>query len=237
MKSNLPAAHLLRQFLLFALVVVFLLTLVRASYALWHFPQLEQTDAFVALFLQGLRFDLSLLGLICIVPAVLGSLLSMFRATRVIAKWLVGFFLVGGLILILLSELVTPWFLENMGVRPDLSLLQSVESPLQTLKEVFANQLIPLVIASVLCLLVLIAYLARMELGRFLRFPISKSGGMMVLVGVGFLSALAIRSKLDFTTSAMGPADAQISTDATINDIAMNSAYKILHSLAAPFLN
>ncbi len=237
MKSSLPAAHLLRQFLLFALVVVFLLTMVRASYALWHFPALEQTNAFLPLFLQGLRFDLSLLGLICIVPAVLGSFLSMFKPTRGIAKWFISCFLFGGLILILLSELVTPWFLENMGVRPDLDLLLSVESPIQTVKDLFANQLIPAVIALVLCALILLAYLARMELSRFLRFPLSKSGGLLVLLVGGGLSALAIRSKLDFTAAAMGPNDAQISTDTTVNEIAMNSAYKILYSIAAPFLN
>ncbi len=237
MKSSLPAAHLLRQFLLFVLVVVFLLTMVRASYALWHFPQLEQTDAFVALFVQGLRFDLSLLGLICIVPVVLGSLLSMFKGTRALAKWFISFFLVGGLILILLSELVTPWFLDNMGVRPDLELLQTVEAPVQTLKDIFANQLVPVIIALVLCALIMIAYLARMELSRFLRFPVSKGGGIVVLLLGGFLCALAVRSKLDFTAAAMGPDDAQISADATINDIAMNSAYKILYSVVAPFLN
>ena len=44
MKSKLPASHLFRQFLLFALTLVFLLTVIRAAYALWQFSRIEVAD-------------------------------------------------------------------------------------------------------------------------------------------------------------------------------------------------
>jgi len=108
MSATLPASHLVRQYFLFVLTVIFLLTMVRAGYALWKFPELEETQAFVPLFLQGLRFDLALIGIICLIPVVVGSLLSMTRLTRGLAKFVISAVLFAGLVVIVLLELITP---------------------------------------------------------------------------------------------------------------------------------
>lgn len=237
MKSTLPATHLLRQFLLFVLTAVFLLTVMRSAYGLWQFPKLEQTNAFVSLFVQGLRFDLALIGMIALVPVVLGSLLSMSNATRWLAKLLISVFLLGGLILILGLELLTPWFVDTQGVRPDINLLSSVPTPIQTLQQVIGEHAIPFAIAAILCVLIIIAFWARMEMGRFLRYRVSvPSAFALALVG-GLLCLVAIWSTPDLRTPALSPGDALISTDTTVNDLAMNSAYKSLYSVALPYLN
>lgn len=237
MKSTLTAAHLLRHFLLFVMTVIFLLTMIRSAYALWHFPKLEETNAFVELFVQGLRFDLALIGIVCFIPVVLGSLLSMTKVTRPLAKFIINLFLFGGLFLILLLELVTPWFIDTQGIRPDLALLQAVETPVATIQGLVSEHLIPVIIGSVLSLLILIAFWSRLEIRRFLRYRMSVSGALFTCIVGGLLCVLAIWSTPDLRKPAFSPADAQISDNQTINDISMNTTYKTLHAELLPLLN
>ena len=237
MKSTLPAEHLLRQYLLFALTVIFLLTMLRAGFALWQFPQLEETNAFIPLFVQGLRFDLALVGIICLVPVVIGSLLSMISITRWLAKLIIWLFLFGGLVIVLVLEVITPWFIQGQGVRPDINLLKSVEAPFEAYRTVLFENTVPAAIAIVLSILILIAYGLRMELSRFLRYRVSIPAAFMTALVCWALCVLAIWSTPDIRKPAFGPGDALISTNTTINDLAMNSAYKTLYSIALPFLN
>lgn len=231
MKSKLPASHLFRQFLLFALTLVFLLTVIRAAYALWQFSRIEVADTVMPLFVQGLRFDLALVGILCIVPLILGGVLAMMTRTRPLAKFLIIGFMVGGLLLVMLSELITPWFLETRGLRPDVQLLASIDQPLSVLQALLREQAVPLVVAMFLCLLILIAFWGRMEVRRFLRYRLSVPGALILSAVGGALCVLAISSSTDPAHFALSPADAEISTDATINDLAMNSAYKLLYSI------
>ncbi len=232
MKSKLPASHLFRQFLLFALTLVFLLTVIRAAYALWQFSRIEVNDgAVMPLFVQGLRFDLALVGMICIVPLILGAILAMMTRTRSLAKILITGFMVGGLLLVMLTELITPWFLETRGLRPDVQLIASIEQPAMVLESLLHEQAVPLVIALILCLLILIAFCGRLEVRRFLRHRLSVPGALMLSAVGGALCVLAISSSTDPVHFSLSPADAAISTDPTINDLAMNSAYKLLYSL------
>lgn len=237
MKSTLPATHLLRQFLLFVLTAVFLLTVMRSAYGLWQFPKLEQADAFPSLFVQGLRFDLALIGMIALVPVVIGSLLSMSDATRGLAKFVITLFLAGGLALILVLELLTPWFVGTQGLRPDIDMLASVPEPVQTLQQVIMQNVVPFAIAAVLCLLVLIAFLARMELGRFLRYRVSVPSALTMAVLGGLVCLIAIWSTPDLRKPALSPGNSLITKDSTVNDLVMNSAYKSLYSAAQPYLN
>lgn len=237
MKSTLPATHLLRQFLLFLLTCVFLLTLMRAAYGLWQFPKLEQTDAFIPLFVQGLRFDLALIGLICLIPVVLGSLLSMTSATRGLAKVVIVTFLVLGLSLILLLELITPWFVDTQGLRPDIDLLLATENPIETIKQVAAAHAIPLAVGVILSILILIAFWARMELQRFLRYRVSALPALLMALAGGLICLIAIWSTPDLRKPAFSPGDSLISKDSTVNDLAMNSTYKTLYTAALPWLN
>ena len=121
----------------------------RAAYGLWQFPKLEEADALVPLFVQGLRFDLALIGLICLIPVVIGSILSINNATRALAKFIIVSFLVLGLLLILSLELITPWFVDTQGVRPDIDLIASIENPVNTLKQVATAHPIPLAVGAV----------------------------------------------------------------------------------------
>jgi len=237
MKLTLPAAHLFRHYMLFVITVLCLLTFGRAAYALWKFVELEQTGAFVPLFVQGLRFDLALIGLVCLIPIFIGSLLSMFAITRGLSKFIITLFLYGALLAILLLELVTPWFIHTVGVRPDPAMLLALPESVDNLVALVKEQWIVAALMSVLFLLVLVAFWRRMELQRFLRYRTSIVAGILCSIVGTVLCLLAIWSNPDPRKLPLGPADALISVDTTVNELALNSTYKMLHSVALPFFN
>lgn len=237
MKSTLPATHLLRHFVLFALTIIFLLTMIRAAYGLWQFPRVMEADALVDIFVVGVRFDLALIGYLLLIPVVLGTLLGMFDSTRLLARWLVFGWLIAGLLFILLAELVTPYFVAEQGLRPDIPLLSALENPLAALKTVWSEHLIPAVIGVVLAALILIAFWSRLEISRLLRYRLSRLSAMLLAIVGGAICLLAIWSGVDPRQPALSPGSGLISADATVNDIASNTAFKTLYSIAMPYLN
>jgi hypothetical protein len=232
MKSKLPASHLLRHFLLFSLTVLFLLTLIRAAYGLWQFPRLSQADTLLPWFIEGLRYDVALVGFILFVPVVAGSLLAMLTSTRALAKFLITSFLLGGLLLVLVLELITPWFVQTQGLRPDIELLRQVEQPVTVLATVFSEQVIPLSVAALLCVLILVSFWGRMEMKRFLKYRLAVPSGLALAILGGLICIIAIRSSIDPGKPALSPLSSQVSQeDPTVNDLAMNSAYKFLYNI------
>jgi len=234
-KSILPASHLLRQFLLFSLTIVFLLTVLRATYAMWHFDKIQEYKVVVPVFVHGLRFDIALIGLILIIPVIFGSLLSVSKKTVGIAKFIVTLCLLSALFFVLLMELMTPWFIQTTGLRPDLTLLREIDKPFEELLYAFSNYTVPLVIALIVSVLMFFAFSLQMNLNRFLRFRVFAPTGILLGLLGGFICLLAIRSTLDFTGTALSPADSLISPDKTVNDLVMNTSYKTLHSIVMPY--
>lgn len=237
MKSIIPARNLLRHYLLFALTALFLLTVMRAAYGLWQFPRVMEANAVLPLFVQGLRFDLALIGIISVVPVLFGSLFSVSKYTRGFAKFLVLFFFTVGLLLILVLELITPWFVQNVGMRPDINLMADVSSPMTEITAAFSEYTVPLIIGIVVSVLIFIAFCLRMELNRFLRFRVFAPTGIMLGLVGGLLCLMAIWSTLDLSQKALSPGDSLISRDVMVNDLAMNTTYKTLYSMVLPIFN
>jgi len=237
MKSVYPASHLVRQFLLFALTVLFLQTVLRAAYGLWQFSKIQEANAILPLFLQGLRFDIALIGLICIVPLGIGSLLSITRFTKGLAKFVIILFLSVGLLLILILEFITPWFVNQFGMRPDIHLISSVDQPIEVFKTIASNHTVPFVIGVLISALIFFAFCYRLDTGRFLRYRVfAPTGILLALVGV-LLCVMAFWSSPDIRQNSLSPGDSLISADVTVNDLAMNTTYKTIYSLIRPYLN
>lgn len=229
--SKLPVSHLIRHYLLFAFVVLFLLTLARSAYNLWQFDKVVEADALIPSFLQGLRFDLALIGIVLALPVFLVPLLSISNFTRPIGRFFSLFWLFIGLLLILLLELLTPYFMDQQGLRPDLSVLTAIKDPVELLSQLWSKHLIPAVIGVLLLVLILVAFWSRLESSRFLKFPIRPLPAIAFSIVGLLLCLLAVRSSVDIKSPAMSPETALISKDTTVNEITLNSAYKSFYSL------
>lgn len=230
MKTRISISHLIRHFLLFALTVLFLLTLIRAGFSLWQFNHIADVQTLLRSFLQGIRFDIATVGMLLLVPVVLVPLFAMFNFSRGLARLFSPLWLALALLLVLVMELVTPYFIQSSNIRPDFLAIQSLQGVNAVFTEVLQNYLIPAAVGTLLLLMLMYAFWARMELSRFLRYPIKKIPAMLLSIVGLVVCVLAIRSNIDPATPAMGPDAALISTDAVMNEIALNSTYKTLHS-------
>ena len=236
MKSRLSATHLLRHLTLFVFIGVFLLTMIRAAYVLWQFPKVMEANALINVFFMGLRYDLALIGIILLPALVLGCIFGMLNATKKFARFLIVLFLMAGMIFIVLSELITPYFMAEQGIRPDLAVLGSVKDPIGLIASLWSAYLIPAIIGLVLSVLIIIAYWARLEISRMLRFPLAPLSTILLLIVGIVLCAVAVYSGIDPAKPALSPATGLISTETVVNEIALNTGYKTLYSIVLPFL-
>lgn len=223
--------HLVRHYLLFVFVVVFLLTLARAAYNLWQFDKVVEANVLIPSFLQGLRFDLALIGMVLAVPVFVVPLLGMFRGTRALGRAFSLAWLFLGLMLILAMELITPYFMQEQGLRPDMGVLTAIKDPVLLLSQLWSRHLIPAVIGLILMVLILIAFWNRLEPSRFLRYPVKAIPAVCLSVLGLALCVLAVRSSVDLNAPGMGPHTSLISKDAMVNEITLNSTYKSLYSV------
>jgi len=230
MKSALSVTHLIRHFLLFVFTVVFLLTVVRAGLNLWVLTKVGDVQTLASSFVTGLRFDLATIGYLLVVPIVVVTLFGMFKYTRVLARWFSLWWMMLALLLILVLELISPYFIHTANVRPDLHILQEMQDPVGTIASLWSIYLVPALIGTVLLALIAIAYWARMDSNRFLRYPVVKWSGLLFMIFGVALCVLAARSSIDLEAPGLGPDAALISTEGVVNEISMNSTYKFLMS-------
>lgn len=231
MKSSLSVNHLLRHYLLFVFTVLFLLSIARSGYSLWQINRFEDAQTLVQSLLMGIRFDVAAVGIILLVPIFIVPLFAMSRWSLGLARILSMVWLMLALLAILFFELITPYFIEQSGVRPDWNVLSSLENPLQAFSHLWSRYLIQSVIGVILLVLVMIAFWNRLESTRFLRYPVKKLPAIFCsLIGVA-VCAVAIRSTFDLQQPPLDASAALVSADPVVNEITLSSSFKALSSL------
>jgi len=223
--------HLVRIFMLFTLTTLLLLAVARAGFNLWQFHQIPDTATLIQSFVQGLRFDLATVGWILLIPMLLVPFFSIFNVTRWLAKFILIFWLFAAMCLILLMELVTPYFLHESGVRPDMGILSAIENPVELVSGLWSSYLIPAIIGVVLFALIIFAFWSRLETNRMLRYPIKALPALSVTVIGVALCLLAIHSSIDVKKPTLGVDASLISKKTVVNEIAMNSSFKSIRNL------
>ena len=227
--SKLPIMHLVKHFLLFAFLLLFLMSLTRAGYAIWHLDKFDDTQTLLSVFWMGLRFDLALIGILMAVPIFVVPLLAMLRLTRGLAKFLSVTWMVICVIVVLSLELITPYTLQMAGVRPDVAVLSDLGNPLDVMATLWSSHIVPAVIGLVLAILILIAFLARLNNRRFLTYPVKVFPAIcLAIIGLA-LCLYSARSSLHPSGVAMTPHSALVSSNTLVNEIALNTPYKTLY--------
>lgn len=235
MKSILSASHLLRRYVLFALTVIFTLTLVRAVLSLWKFPQVVESGALVDLFVTGLRFDVALVAGMLLLPVIVVTFLGMFGVTRHIGTFLLVFWLCLCLLYVFATELVTPWFIDRQGIRPDLAILAETDNGLAEMIAQAGAQPITAAIALLLAVLIFAAFVMRLEISRLLRYRLGRPSALVLILLGGLVCVAGILSQVDPRNPPLSPTTSLISTEQTVNELAMNSGYKLAYSTLQPY--
>ncbi len=235
MKSTIPSTHLLRHFVLFAFVALFLLTMIRAGYGLWQFPAVLESGAWYTLFLTGLRYDLALIGGLLLVPVIIGPLLGMIGITRLISKSFLVIWLLFALGYILITEFATPYFIFENGVRPDLAVLAETKEPIVAGMGFASRYSVQALIGALLVLLIFFAYGRRLEVTRLMAHRLSVASSLALVILGAAACLLAVRSEYDPGKPALSPSNSLIAKETLINEISMNTGYKVAYSAIQPY--
>jgi phosphoglycerol transferase MdoB-like AlkP superfamily enzyme len=214
---------------LFAVRLLLILTAARILLVAWQAERVLAVDMLVTIFVQGLRFDLVLLGIALVIPVLAFPL---FASTgRLVRIWqlLLRFYLPAVLLFVLFMEISTPSFMQQFDSRPNILFIEYLGHPKEVLATLWAAYKLPLVIAFVL--LPAIALVLTREfrsvaqrvqatgvLPALLLFP------LLLIVCTGF-----IRSTLDHRP--VNPSTVALSTDPLVNDLALNSTYTLLYAI------
>ncbi|XPF96312.1 LTA synthase family protein [Colwellia sp. RE-S-Sl-9] len=225
------AFYLIRPFLLFTLLLVFTLFISRLGLGLWQFDRFDTIQSFITLLLSGIRIDLSTIGYLLIIPAIIHPwVMALFKKNYLWLKILnVIFFVI--FISILFFELATPAFIIEYGFRPNRLFIEYLAYPNEVMKMLINGHSITLIIVFVLlilpckiCLKVFTNILAQKN------NPTQNNIASSAISFVVLLLVLFSFARGTFGHRPINPSFVYYSTDPLINSLTLNSMYSVAHA-------
>ena len=223
-----PLASNLKVFAAFAWRLLLLLLVSRTLLVIWQWDRVADAAMLVPVFVQGLRFDLLLLGIALLLPTML---LPVFASTKRLAplwgKMLVVYFSLL-LLVVAFMEVATPSFINEYDSRPNILFVEYLDHPREVGAMLWAAYKIPLLFGVVFVLIFTALNV------RQLRNVVRRVQPMKALHAIAITPLLLIicfgmiRSTLDHR--AVNPSTVATSSDPLINDLALSSAYTVLYA-------
>lgn len=219
----------LQPLILFAVGLLVILTAARILLVAWQFERVIAVDMLATIFVQGLRFDLVLLGLALVIPVLAFPLFASTGRLLRIWQLLLRFYLPAVLLFVLFMEISTPSFMDQFDSRPNILFVEYLDHPREVFATLWAAYKLPLLIAFVL-----IPVIARVLATEFRSVAqrVEATGVLPALLLFPLLliaCAGLIRSTLDHRP--VNPSTVALSTDPLVNDLALNSSYTLLYAM------
>jgi phosphoglycerol transferase MdoB-like AlkP superfamily enzyme len=210
------------------LQIVLVLTVARISLVIWQWDRVQQAGTVASVFLQGLRFDVVLLGLMLAVPVLLYPLLASHKFFVPAWRTLLRFYLPAALLLVAFMELATPSFINQFDSRPNILFLEYLNYPVEVGSTLWAAYKLPLIIAFVV-----LGFLARVSIrkSRAMTNDIRPVGLLPAVLVAPMLLLLCVGAVRSTTAHrAVNPSTVALSKDPMVNDLALNSLYTALYA-------
>lgn len=219
----------LRPLASFAWRMLLTLSICRLALVLWQWDRVVDADMLASIFLQGLRFDLVLLGMLLAIPVLLFPLLASTRTMVPAWRWLLKVALPIGLLLVLFMELATPSFIEQFDGRPSRLFLEYLNHPREVGSTLWFAYKVPIILAIVA--VSLFTWINARQVSR-LANRIEATGVIPAILISPVLLLLCfglIRSTLDHRP--VNPSTVALSRDPLVNELALNSLYNIAYAV------
>lgn len=219
----------IRPILNYALMLVGFLTLSRILLVTWHWDRVREVGMFLPVFIQGLRFDLVLVGITCAVPVLLFPLLTTTHRMLPVWRIFLRFYLPVVLLLAIFMELTTPSFINQFDSRPNGLFFEYLNHPREVSAMLWAAYKWPLILAALF-----IVAAGFFLINQYRKFSAAISGPDLVtsllLTPILLIVCLGlVRSTLDHR--AVNPSTVAMSKDPLVNELALSSAYTALYAL------
>jgi phosphoglycerol transferase MdoB-like AlkP superfamily enzyme len=213
----------------FAWRLLLAMSVARILLVAWQWDRVTEVGMLVPVFVQGLRFDLVLLGLSLVVPALSFPVLA--SNDRLLPVWraLLWIYLPAVLVLAVFMEFSTPSFINQFDSRPNILFVEYLEYPKEVAATLWAAYKLPLLIA-VVC----VSVLGVKSVRRF-RALTGKMKSTGVVHAAWMFPCLLVmcvglvRSTLDHRP--VNPSTVALSNDPMVNDLALNSTYTVLYAI------
>ena len=205
----------------FAWRLVLALTLARLLLVVWQWDRVFGADMVVPIFVQGLRFDLVLVGMSLAVPVLLFPILASNK--YLVGAWrvLLRFYLPVVFLAAIFMELSTPSFVDQFDSRPNILFVEYLNHPREVFATLWAAYKLPLILA-----VLMIATIGLVTSRKFATITarIRPTGLVpaLVLTPVLLMVCLGmVRSTTDHRP--VNPSTVALSNDPLVNDFALNS--------------
>jgi phosphoglycerol transferase MdoB-like AlkP superfamily enzyme len=219
----------LRPLLYFSIALLVAVTVSRVLLVAWQWDRVSDVNMLLPVFIQGLRFDLVLLGLTMVIPVLLFPLLASTHWLLPAWRLLLRVYLPIVLLLAIFMELATPSFINQFDSRPNYLFFEYLNHPKEVTATLWAAYKFPLIFALVF--ITATGIVVTRWLRRLVR-PITVTRVIPVLLVTPLLLVLVlamVRSTLDHRP--VNPSTVATSRDPLVNELALSSAYTALYAL------
>ena len=222
--------YLIRPFILFSLLLILTLFLSRVGLAIWQLDRFDDIQSVATLLFSGLRIDLSTLGYLLLLPALLHPWIMLSRHHKLWLKTLkIVFFLM--FMTVIFFELATPAFILEYGFRPNRLFIEYLAYPNEVMKMLFNGHVLTLVMVSIF--LMVLSKMCWPVLNKIIGLqktthrptPVSS-----VLSSVAMLLVLFLCARGTIGHRPINPSLVYFSTDPLINSLTLNSLYSVAHA-------
>ena len=220
--------NVLRPFLTFSLSIILFFSTFRLGLAIWHIERFDTLNDFMQLFINGIRIDLSTIGYLIIVPALLHPLLLTTRFSAVWLRCLKLCFCIMS-IAVIFFELATPAFINEYGFRPNRLFIEYLSYPDEVTKMLVNGHLLTLIIVFSV-LLVSFKYVWK-GLNILIDTRMSCTFKEAIAAFCILFLALLLCARGTIGHRPINPALVYFSTDPLMNSLTLNSIYSVAYAL------
>lgn len=218
----------LRQFFLFLLVALALLSVARLGLIAWQWPRVGEQGVTGFLLLQGLRFDILACSLLLLLPALVTPLLALHPRSAVLWQKLLTVYLSACFGFLLYMEMATPSFIDQYDLRPNILFVEYLRYPREVASMLWKAYKLPILLAAVLIPLAVATVYRALARARDngTTSPVSALWLTPLVLVVG---TLGVRSTLDHRP--VNPSTVAVTEDLMVNDLGLNSTYSLLYAV------
>ena len=206
-------------------LLLVVLTLSRILLMAWYWARVAVTDGSWFILLQGIRFDIVLMGML-LGPALLAApWISGYR----LGGSLLRYYLVAVTLFVLWLELGTIPYIDQYDARPNYIYVEYLKYPREVLSTLFRSY------STLMALVALITAAAGLLAWRMSRCavqtPVRKRlPGALILMPIILIMILAmVRSTLDH--HPVNPSTVAFTTDSMVNQLPLNSPYTLVYAI------
>lgn len=222
----------LKSFLIFIAVAMLLLSLFRIGFILWKLPRVMEAGSWWFIVGQGLRFDLTTVSILTLVPALLTPVFASFEKTWVGWQKILTVFLSACFVLLLFMEFSTPSFIDEFDQRPNFIFVEYLQYPKEVFSTLMSAYAFSLTIATIATMLAG-RYFYRLQRKSIEKQKITPFHALVIIPLVLIVATLFIRSTVGHRP--LNPSNAAFSKDLLINDLVMNSTYSVAYAVYSSF--